>query len=206
MSNNENESPKVNSVEDYLRLSEVTERKFPDGKTLTKEQDRLLQLILKNFDSSEKRTDGLKKNLIYDKDNMNELSTGVNVNSVYNEIIERDLTQAQMEMLHHVLGAVTECIELFQCMIPWIIFNEELDAANLREEVGDLMWYIAGLVRLVTQLREQDDESGYADEDLFAIMQTNIDKLYERFGDKFDASKAINRDTNAEREILDRDA
>jgi NTP pyrophosphatase (non-canonical NTP hydrolase) len=36
------------------------------------------------------------------------------------------------------------------------------------------------------------------------VRQKNIDKLKSRFGDKFEAAKAINRDTNAEREILEK--
>jgi hypothetical protein len=39
--------------------------------------------------------------------------------------------------------------------------------------------------------------------DLVQILTNNINKLYVRFGDKFDADKAINRDTDAERDVLD---
>ena len=53
------------------------------------------------------------------------------------------------------------------------------------------MWYFANLCNM----------HGW---DLRDIMQTNIDKLKSRYPNKFDSEKAINRDLEAERAILEK--
>jgi NTP pyrophosphatase (non-canonical NTP hydrolase) len=92
--------------------------------------------------------------------------------------------------LHGVTGIATEAAELIAGYLKWIFGDEALDTVNIGEEVGDLFWYAAIL----------SDEHGFAFE---KIMGTNIAKLQRRFPDKFDAARAIDRDTQAERVILD---
>lgn len=100
------------------------------------------------------------------------------------------LTSAQAETMHMMLGVSTEAGELLDALKKHLIYGKEMDWVNVQEEIGDLFWYIAGLLRL----------SGA---DPFQIMDTNIEKLKARFGDKFDAHKALNRDLDTEREILE---
>ena len=92
--------------------------------------------------------------------------------------------------LHGVVGFATEAAELVTAYLKFAFHGEMLDSVNLGEEVGDAFWY-AGVL---------SDEHGFTFDQ---IMETNIAKLQRRFPDKFDAARAIERDTNAERVILD---
>ena len=51
-------------------------------------------------------------------------------------------TQHSKNMLHAVMGLDTECGELLG-VATQIFKNEELDLVNIKEELGDIMWYIA---------------------------------------------------------------
>lgn len=92
--------------------------------------------------------------------------------------------------LHMILGMQTEAAEISDAYKKHMAYGRELDLVNVKEELGDLMWYAANLCNL----------HGW---DLRDILQTNIDKLQARFPDKFTSDKAINRDLKAERKILE---
>lgn len=121
--------------QEYLELSEVTERKFPDGLTLN---------------------------------------------------------QSSAETLHAVMGLVTESGELMDAVKKHIIYGAELDMVNVKEELGDLFWYVAMLIR------ELGGAEMYSE-----IQTTNIKKLEARFGGKFSEFRAMNRDLDTEREVLE---
>lgn len=93
--------------------------------------------------------------------------------------------------LHMVIGMATEVGELQDIYKKRLAYDKPIDEVNEKEELGDLMWYIANHVRW----------KGW---DLEEIMQTNIDKLKARFPEKFDNEKALNRDLTKERKILER--
>jgi NTP pyrophosphatase (non-canonical NTP hydrolase) len=97
---------------------------------------------------------------------------------------------AIMDDLHMVLGMQTEVAEIADVYKKTIAYKKPLDFVNIKEEIGDVMWYIANLCNM----------NGW---DLRDIMQTNIDKLRTRFPEKFTEEHAINRDLIAEREILE---
>ena len=61
---------------------------------------------------------------------------------------------------------------------------------NIVEEIGDGFWYDAAVLR-VAGLHFQDAQN------------INIDKLRERYGDKFSSFDAYNRDLEAERHVLE---
>jgi len=90
-------------------------------------------------------------------------------------------------IFHAVVGVSTEATELLEAMD---LYDPDLDYTNLLEEFGDIDWYKAIGV----------DEIGGDWEDL---LTKNIAKLKKRFPDKFTSEDAINRNTDAEREILD---
>ena len=93
--------------------------------------------------------------------------------------------------LHMILGMQTESAEIADVYKKHIAYGKELDLVNIKEELGDQMWYIANLCNL----------HGW---DLRDIMSTNIKKLEARFPDKFSQEKALNRDLKTEREILEK--
>src|SRR5688572_11699064 len=105
---------------------------------------------------------------------------------------ERTLVQKgkDLNMLHGAIGIVTEAGELLDAFKRNIYYGKELDKVNVKEEIGDLMWYIAILAREM-------------DFDFEDILQTNIDKLKSRYPEKFTEQHALNRDLGKERDILE---
>ena len=110
----------------------------------------------------------------------------------YIEQSERTLVQKgkDLNLLHGAIGISTEAGEILDAFKRHIYYGKELDVVNVKEEIGDIMWYVAILCR------ELNLEMG-------DILQTNIDKLKARYPDKFSEHYAINRDLNSERNILE---
>jgi NTP pyrophosphatase (non-canonical NTP hydrolase) len=92
--------------------------------------------------------------------------------------------------LHMSIGIVTEAGEIADVFKKHIAYGKEIDWVNVKEEIGDVMWYIANFCNI----------NGW---DLREILDTNIKKLEARFPEKFSAEKALNRDLEKEREILE---
>lgn len=99
----------------------------------------------------------------------------------------------QIEFVHGVVGIATESGELLELLQNFLnpAISQEIDIANLKEELGDLFWYIALLANAF----------GFTFEE---IQQTNIEKLRQRFPEKFTEELAINRNLEAERKILEK--
>jgi NTP pyrophosphatase (non-canonical NTP hydrolase) len=93
-------------------------------------------------------------------------------------------------LIHATLGMASEVGELADALKKHIIYGKELDEINVLEENGDLSWYQAiGLSAIKRGMSE--------------ALERNIAKLRARYGDKFDADKALNRDLAAERKALE---
>ncbi len=93
-------------------------------------------------------------------------------------------------IFHGIVGAVTETGELCESLLSSLETKTPIDEVNVKEEIGDLFWYIAELCRACGWTFEE-------------IMELNINKLKKRYGEKFSTEAAINRDVNAERELLE---
>ena len=100
----------------------------------------------------------------------------------------RDKTQ---DLLHASMGLVTEAGEFQDMLKKHVFYGKPLDEVNLKEEIGDLLWYCAIALEAL-------------DTDFQAVMQTNIDKLKARYPEKFTEEKAENRDLAKERKILEK--
>ncbi len=96
-------------------------------------------------------------------------------------------------LLHFIIGQTTESIELLELVNKTYYEGRELDEANLQEELGDGLWYQAGIIR----------EMKY---DIEFLMDKNIEKLHKkRYKNAvFTQEEAENRDINAERETLEK--
>lgn len=94
---------------------------------------------------------------------------------------------------HGIMGAGTESGELVEAMIKLI--NGEGDVVNMKEEVGDVHWYLSVLA----------DALGLTtDMCLDAVIKKLKDKKKGRYAaGVFTAEAAVDRDTNAERELLE---
>lgn len=96
----------------------------------------------------------------------------------------------KLHAVHMVMGMQTEVGELVDVYKKNLAYGKPIDEANEKEEIGDLMWYIACHCK----------NKGW---DLGEIMATNIAKLQARYPEKFTSEKAINRNLVREREILE---
>lgn len=93
---------------------------------------------------------------------------------------------------HAIDGIVTEAGELQDALKKAKYYGKQLDITNLKEESGDVLWYLALLF----------DEIGT---DFETEMNRVIAKLQTRFPDRFKQSDALARNLVAEREVLESD-
>ncbi|MCB0390714.1 MAG: nucleoside triphosphate pyrophosphohydrolase family protein [Bdellovibrionales bacterium] len=109
----------------------------------------------------------------------------------FDKIAERISEKGNIRLLHGAIGLATEAGEFLDALKKHVYYGKELDRVNLSEELGDLFWYCAIIA----------DELNVP----FAkIMDTNIEKLRARYGEKFSEEKADKRNLDVEREILER--
>ena len=92
-------------------------------------------------------------------------------------------------IVHAIYGLCTEAGEISEAFLK-AAKTGEFDEVNLKEEAGDLLWYLAMLFREL-------------DTDFSEVSSTNINKLKARFPDKFTQEDAYNRNLATEREILE---
>ena len=93
-------------------------------------------------------------------------------------------------VLHGTIGICTEAGEILDAIKKSMFYGKPIDKVNIKEEIGDVMWYIAILCREFNL--EMED-----------VLQTNINKLKARYPDKFTSENALNRDLDKERKILE---
>jgi hypothetical protein len=94
------------------------------------------------------------------------------------------------DLLHAVLGCVTESAEMAEHLLDVLRGAKALDKVNVVEEIGDIEWYVALALRFVGS--DHDD-----------AWTRNIAKLRARFPDKFTEEAAVTRDLVAERAVLE---
>lgn len=95
-------------------------------------------------------------------------------------------------LIHYVLGVGTEAGELQDAVKRCVAYNKPLDKINIKEEIGDVLWYLARLCSLTGLTLEE-------------CMERNIEKLRARYGEKFTEFAALNRDLDKERKVLETD-
>lgn len=110
----------------------------------------------------------------------------------YQEKAKRTMAELghTMDNIHMCLGLQTESAELSDVFKKLIAYEKPVDWVNVKEELGDLMWYVANMCSINNW-------------DLQEIMATNIKKLEARYPEKFTTDKAVNRDLDSERKILE---
>lgn len=92
------------------------------------------------------------------------------------------LDPKRYDLLHATLGIAGESGEIVDAVKKHVIYNKPLDVANMREEIGDIMWYIALACRTL-------------EFDLGELLQENIEKLAKRYPEKYtDAHASLRLD------------
>lgn len=86
----------------------------------------------------------------------------------------------KMDLLHAILGISGEAGELVDGFKKHLIYNKPLDVENLKEEAGDILWYMALLLRTIDTTFEE-------------VMAANIVKLQKRYPEKYTDADAIAR-------------
>lgn len=103
----------------------------------------------------------------------------------------RSIMGSQLEdNLHMVLGMVTETGELADTFKKLMAYGKEVDWVNVKEELGDLMWYVIGFCNI----------NGF---DFYDVLNTNAKKLNARYKNGFTPEEAEQRNLEAERKILE---
>ena len=101
-----------------------------------------------------------------------------------------DLGRFKNNLVHMALGITGEAGEVADVIKKHYAYGKTLDVQHLVEEVGDIMFYLNGL------LAEVDVEWS-------EVLELNIKKLEARYPDlRFNADHAINRDVNAEQKAM----
>lgn len=101
------------------------------------------------------------------------------------------LATNSQDLIHMALGMQTEAAEISDVFKKKLAYDKDIDWVNVKEEVGDLMWYIANLCNM-NQWNLED------------ILDTNINKLRVRYPKKFTNEQAITRDLESERKELEK--
>lgn len=97
------------------------------------------------------------------------------------------------DLFHGIIGAITEVGEMAEILVDLLTVSKEPDQTNVREEIGDVLWYLSRLVK-------------YSETSFLAEMRRNVAKLRERHGTGgFDKDRDITRDLAAEHEVLEDD-
>lgn len=92
-------------------------------------------------------------------------------------------------ILHGAIGCCTEAGEILDVMHKAIFYERSLDRMNLKEEIGDLLWYIGILC----------DSCGWSIEE---VMEQNIAKLRIRYPEQFSKRAEQSRDYTAEAKVF----
>jgi NTP pyrophosphatase (non-canonical NTP hydrolase) len=84
------------------------------------------------------------------------------------------------DLTHAILGIAGEAGELVDGFKKHLIYGKPIDEENMKEEAGDILWYMALLLRTLGCTFEE-------------VMQKNIDKLMIRYPDRYTDQAAIAR-------------
>ena len=90
------------------------------------------------------------------------------------------MATTEFDLIHAALGLAGEAGEFVDSVKKHVIYGKELDVNNLKEEMGDCMWFIALTCTVI----------GF---DLEQIMQENIAKLAKRYPEGYSDYAAIFR-------------
>ena len=111
--------------------------------------------------------------------------------SLFNQLIdEQGKTYDHKRLIHAQMGMQTETAEFTDALKKSLFYGKVLDVTNLKEELGDLLWYVAIAM----------DELGT---DFETEMTRVINKLKVRYPEKFTINHAEYRDLANERIVLE---
>lgn len=175
-------------MQDYIDAAQSTK-----GGEFHGERVGLMYFItaLRDFVDAANHLDAIKKTLFYGrklyKIDEGHKWGGVNLGLVADTI--------HPDIIHGIVGVATESAELCEAVLKALDDMmqgraADFDEVNLKEEGGDLLWYLA---ILFSQLGT----------DFTTEARRNIAKLMLRYPDGFSEQNALVRDLKAERQLLE---
>lgn len=196
-------------LEKYIGLATRTESHLKNLEV----NPQLVVNLLALFTASGRMLDQLKKHTFYNKEYDVDQFNGdyqmlvttlhhlthksFQLNGTSKDMGEEPIKEVNPRLFHAIIGIATESTELCEALYDIMTRRKEVDLINLREEIGDISWYIAVFFDTLKELgcEEKWEET----------LVKNIAKLKKRYPEKFTSEKAINRDTESERKILEED-
>lgn len=152
----------------------------------------LLTRLLPDFTLLASKVDLIKRTLFYGDKFRLALSAQDRMNGL--PIVNTSKSRQHGDLVHGIIGVITETGELAEVLEHFLHSNAELqsfedmlDGINLKEEVGDVMWYLAVICKA----------GGFTLEE---AAEANIRKLRAAYPDKFTEAAARNRDNTREEE------
>lgn len=100
------------------------------------------------------------------------------------------VNEVNPHLIHAAMGLCTEAGELLDAIKRRAFYGAPIDEVNVKEELGDLMWYIAVACEAI----------GITIDD---ACKSNVDKLKRRFPKSFTTGHATHRNLDAERAALE---
>jgi NTP pyrophosphatase (non-canonical NTP hydrolase) len=95
------------------------------------------------------------------------------------------------DLFHGIVGIITETGEMAEVLYKFCVAAPQVDQTNVREEVGDVLWYMSRLVK-------------WCETTFLTEMKRNVAKLRKRHGEAgFDKERDITRNLDAERGVLE---
>lgn len=114
-------------------------------------------------------------------DSRNYQEWAITKDRTYTDLAERlSADHGQMRLMHAVMGLAGEVGEVTDAVKKSVLYNKTLDVENVKEEAGDILWYMSLLL----------DQIGSSFEE---VMQINHDKLEKRYPGGFSEAKAVAR-------------
>lgn len=94
--------------------------------------------------------------------------------------IQENLSISDYDIIHMAMGLAGEVGELVDAVKKATIYNQKIDMENIKEELGDLEFYMEGMRQAVGLKREE-------------IIEHNMNKLKIRYGDRYSDQAAKER-------------
>ncbi len=98
---------------------------------------------------------------------------------------EQPLTDNQLMGAWCAVGLAGESGEVAELIKKGVFHGHGVDHEKLKKELGDVLWYVAGLCRIYSISMEE-------------VMRANIKKLKIRYPNGFNCEDSINRDIKKE--------
>lgn len=104
----------------------------------------------------------------------------------YLPVLDRlHMNEGLLRLIHASIGMSGESGEILDTLKKTMMYGKELNITNLKEECGDVLWYMSILLHEIDSSFEE-------------IMQQNVDKLRKRYPTGFTEKDAITRKDKAD--------